>query len=136
LPWEKEYSNNAVLVDALSHESNAAIFQEICYKQKAPENFRKILRACCTWSKYNRPNFTKIIQDFHDTSNTDHELRNERNITSYKTGRSHFEQQSSAQSRPQTPPRKNNRQLQVQHMNGALYDSEDDGNDIQYSTAS
>jgi hypothetical protein len=136
LPWEKEYRNNAVLVDALSYEGNAAIFQEICYKQKAPENFRKILRACCTWSKYNRPNFTKIIQDFHDTSNTDHELRNERNITSYNTGMSHFQRQSSAQSGPQTSLRKNNRQLQAKHTNGALYDSEDDENDRLHSSAS
>jgi serine/threonine protein kinase len=107
-PWEEEYRSNAALIDAFCDDGNAAIFQEICYKQKAPENFRKILRACCTWSKYNRPNFTKIIQDFHHTSNTDHEFRN---VTSNKTGMSHFQRQSSAQSRPQTSLRKNNHQL-------------------------
>ncbi|CAF1345302.1 unnamed protein product [Adineta steineri] len=76
----------------------------------------KILRACYTWSKKNPPNITKIIKDFHHTSNNDHPIRNKQNvITSYKMEMSHVEQKPSTRNRPHTSLQKNK----------ALYDSED-----------
>lgn len=59
---------------ALADKKNAMIFQEICREQPAPAKLVKILSACCTWSKHNRPNFVDIIQNFHSTIDADLEL--------------------------------------------------------------
>ena len=59
---------------ALADKRNTIIFQEICREQQAPVKLVKILSACCTWSKHNRPNFVDIIQNFHSTSDADLEL--------------------------------------------------------------
>ncbi|CAF1112806.1 unnamed protein product [Adineta steineri] len=76
----------------------------------------KILRACCTWSKKDRPDITKIIKDLHYTVNNDHQIQNKQNVvTLYKMEMSHIERQPSTRIPPQTSLQKNK----------ALYDSED-----------
>lgn len=73
-PWIEQYPRHKALTQALADKRNAIIFQEICREQQAPAKLVKILSACCTWSKHNRPNFVDIIQKFHSTFDADFEL--------------------------------------------------------------
>ncbi|CAF1470009.1 unnamed protein product [Adineta steineri] len=136
LPWEKLYESNDDVMHALSNERNARIFQEFCYNQEAPDNFRRNLRACCAWSKMNRPNFAKIVNNFYQTPMNDDQIRKERNNTFEETETSHFQRPRSAPRRPQGSFEKNNRQQQIEHSNTALYDSRADTNNEFYSSSS
>ncbi|CAF3341693.1 unnamed protein product [Rotaria socialis] len=74
LPWEDDYDNNMMLLNALSKPENAAIFEDICRKQRAPEKLRTVLCRCCSWQKKDRPEFHTIVQDL--TTITDVDLCN------------------------------------------------------------
>lgn len=77
-PWEKEYENDSELMRALSQEKNATFFQEICRKQPAPKKIQKILCACCTWPKRNRPDFVNLISELNSILDTDLGLREQK----------------------------------------------------------
>ncbi|UJR19958.1 hypothetical protein I4U23_023090 [Adineta vaga] len=128
LPWDELFLSNEELMRALSDESNARLFQNCCYNQKAPDHFHKMLRACCTWSKNNRPSFAKIIRDFHPTTIPDDQSQIRRSVSNDETDVTHSQWQSSTRNRPQTSMGIRNSQRKSLPLNRALYDLEDDDN--------
>lgn len=70
VPWD-EFSSSQKILDALINEENIPVFQEICRNLSVPDSLRKIIYACCTWFKENRPNFDRIIRDLRAISDRD-----------------------------------------------------------------
>ncbi|UJR34494.1 hypothetical protein I4U23_021902 [Adineta vaga] len=126
VPWEDMFENMYDLMDALAREKNANIFEKFCYNQNAPDNFHKMLRSCCAWSRNNRPNFVKIIKDFHEYTNTTNYTPIQHDMTFHKPTVSHFQRQPSAHTRPQTSSRRNYYQEKSYRSSKILYDSEED----------
>ncbi|CAF1092679.1 unnamed protein product [Rotaria sp. Silwood1] len=71
IPWEDDYSNDNVLINALAKPENAIIFENICLRQRAPEKLRAILCRCCSWQKDDRPKFPTIVQELTAISDVD-----------------------------------------------------------------
>ncbi|CAF3684205.1 unnamed protein product [Rotaria sp. Silwood1] len=134
IPWMQHYEDNQELMDALADERNGVIFQEICRKQRAPEKFRRILCACCTWSKRNRPNFEKIIKDFRSISNSDLDLPNERHPACKSSRTLHSGRQDDVRGRCQTAPTTHTRTREERFAHEALYSSEEDEDNFSSET--
>ncbi|CAF1657257.1 unnamed protein product [Adineta ricciae] len=80
-PWEDFIGDNGALMDALADDRNIKAFEHFCYNLNAPDNFHKILRSCCSWSKNHRPNFKRIINDFNELSSADSNAQNKSEVS-------------------------------------------------------
>ncbi|CAF3967925.1 unnamed protein product [Rotaria magnacalcarata] len=129
LPWQDYYEKHTTLTNALANERNGPIFQEICRKQEAPEKFRRILCACCTWSKRNRSTFEKVIKDFRSISNSDLEIQNERQATSNSSSMFYSSHHADDENRCRATPTKTAGKRQDKFAKKALYSSDDDDDD-------
>ncbi|CAF1601643.1 unnamed protein product, partial [Adineta ricciae] len=118
VPWEAIFENSYDLIDALAHAKNVKIFEKFFFNLKAPDHFHKMLRSCCAWSKYDRPNFVKIIRDFQESTNTTNIIPIQTNITLHKPRVSNVQQHPSS--------RKNHYQQQKYSLNKTLYKLEED----------
>ncbi|CAF2991956.1 unnamed protein product [Rotaria socialis] len=129
LPWQDKYEKNTTLMNALANERNGSIFQEICREQEAPEKFRRILCACCTWPKRNRPTFEKIIKDFRSISNSDLDNHNERQATSNSSSMFRSSHHADDENHWRTMSAKTAGKRQDKFAKKALYSSDDDDDD-------
>jgi len=60
-PWIDQFNDDALLFRALQRKENASIFNKICRNQSGPSNIWHLLSRCGTWSKFDRPQFTDIL---------------------------------------------------------------------------
>ena len=65
-PWAEQYADDSLLFRALQRRENASMFARICENQTGPTHLRQLLMQCCSWSKFDRPRFTNILQRLGD----------------------------------------------------------------------